>query len=32
VEREGTHHNALDDCIYQAAYISKGIRIIKGLE
>lgn len=32
VERVGVHHNALDDCRYQAAYISKGIRIIKGLE
>ena len=25
-ERKGTHHNALDDCIYQAEYISKMLR------
>ena len=28
--RIGTHHNALDDCIYQAAYISKGLQVIEG--
>lgn len=28
VKREGIHHNALDDCMYQAAYISKGIKAI----
>ena len=29
VPRIGIHHNALDDCKYQARYISKGIRQIK---
>lgn len=29
VERVGIAHNALDDCIFQAEYISKGIRMIK---
>jgi len=28
VERKGIAHNALDDCIFQAEYISKGIQII----
>ena len=32
VERVGLHHNALDDCIYQAAYISQGIKQIKQLK
>lgn len=25
-EREGIHHNALDDCLYQVKYVSEGIR------
>lgn len=29
VPRQGTHHNALDDCIYQARYIREGIRTIE---
>lgn len=29
VERKGVHHNALDDCEFQAEYISKGLRMIK---
>lgn len=28
VEREGIHHNALDDCLHQAKYISKGLQKI----
>jgi len=32
VERVGIHHNALDDCLYQAAYITKGLQIIKAEE
>lgn len=33
VQREGLHHNALDDCIYQSKYISKGIlKLQKALE
>ena len=28
IERKGIAHNALDDCIFQAEYISKGIQII----
>ena len=31
IKREGIHHNALDDCIFQAAYICKGIQIIKNI-
>jgi DNA polymerase III epsilon subunit-like protein len=27
-ERVGTHHDALDDCIFQAKYISKGLRAL----
>lgn len=26
VKRQGTHHNALDDCLYQAEYITKGFK------
>jgi len=29
IERKGNHHNALDDCIYQAEYISKCLQLIK---
>jgi len=29
VDRVGVHHNALDDCIYQALYINKSISIIE---
>jgi exodeoxyribonuclease VIII len=29
VKREGIHHNALDDCIYQAKYISEGLKKIR---
>lgn len=28
IARTGIHHNALDDCIYQAAYISQGINFL----
>lgn len=28
VEREGVHHNALDDCRFQAKYISKGLQAL----
>lgn len=28
IKRVGVHHNALDDCLFQAAYISKGISLI----
>ena len=27
-ERKGIHHNALDDCIFQADYISQGLKIM----
>jgi hypothetical protein len=29
VEREGNHHNALDDCKYQASYVVQGMKQIK---
>lgn len=29
VKRQGNHHDALDDCKYQAKYIAKGLRLIK---
>lgn len=29
LERKGIHHNALDDCIYQAQYISKNLFTIE---
>lgn len=29
VERKGVHHNALDDCLFQVEYISKGLSKIK---
>jgi exodeoxyribonuclease VIII len=29
IKRKGIAHNALDDCIFQAEYISKGLQIIK---
>lgn len=29
VERKGVHHNALDDCIYQAAYITECFKKMK---
>lgn len=28
IEREGIHHNALDDCLYQVKYASKAIQIL----
>lgn len=31
-KREGTHHNALDDAIYQATYISAMIRHLRGVK
>jgi len=31
IERKGIAHDALDDCIYQAEYISKGLKQIKKL-
>ena len=32
VERVGIHHNALDDCIYQAAYIAEGLKRLQRQE
>lgn len=29
IEREGVHHNALDDCIYQAAYITECLKLLQ---
>jgi DNA polymerase III epsilon subunit-like protein len=29
VERKGIHHNAIDDCLFQAEYISKGIEKVE---
>ncbi len=28
-DRQGIHHDALDDCLYQAEYISKGLKVIE---
>jgi len=31
IEREGTHHSAIDDAVHQAKVISKAYRQVKGL-
>jgi len=31
-ERQGIHHNALDDCLFQAEYISKGFKKLQNIK